>query len=284
MSCSHRCLVRPLATAIVLSIGCLVTSRAESQKASSAPVAEKLKPNDKIAVVVFGEQELSQQLPVSPVGTINFPLLGQVPVANLTSEEVAKKIEALLEKDYIRDAQVSVDLVGRKAHSVMVIGQVRRPGPVEFPSGSSLDLFTAIATAGGAAEESADTSKIEVKRRKGDSIETIFTNLEKQKEFELLDSDTVIVKSKMGDLKLFTVLGQVGKPGTYPMLPDRDLDILSALAMAGGIGQMANPKKVTIRSENGESKVINVDRMQKAEIPSLILKPGDTIYVPESWF
>lgn len=281
---SHRWLICRIAFPIFVACACLAGSQAESQKPGASLAADKLKPNDKIAIVVFGEQELSQQLPVSPSGTVNFPLLGQVPVENLTVEEVAKKIEALLEKDYIRDAQVSVDLVGRRAHSVMVIGQVRRPGPVEFPSGGTMDLFTAIATAGGPAEESADTSKVEIKRKKGDSFETIFANLEKQKEFSLIDADTVIVRSKMGDLKLFTVLGQVNKPGTYPMMPDRDLDILSALAMAGGIGQMANPKKVTVRSEGGESKLINVDRMQKAEIPSLILKPGDTIYVPESWF
>lgn len=275
-------LLRSLAIPLLSLAFCFggASSFAEKKAAS----AETLKALDRITIVVFEEPTLSGEFSVSKLGSVNHPLLGQIPVEGLAPQEVAAKIEELLEKDYIRDANVSVDLVGRKASSVTVIGQVRRPGLVEYPAGGGMDLFTAIASAGGPAEETADTSRIEIQRRSGDSIETIVANLEKQKTFALTDTDTVIVPSKTGDLKLYTVLGQVTKPGTYPMIPGRDLDILSAIAMAGGVSQMANPKKVTVRSENGQSQVVNVDRMQKAEIPSLILKPGDTIYVPESWF
>jgi polysaccharide biosynthesis/export protein len=249
------------------------------------PLVEKLKPGDKILAQVFEEPSLSGPLEVSPSSTINFPLLGQIPVKGMTTDEVAGDIKKRLEDGYIRSPKVSVNLVGRKASSVMVIGQVRRPGPVEFQAGGELDLFTAVATAGGAAEESADTSKIEIKRRNGDSIENLFANLEKQKEMALRDGDTEIVKAKAAaNLKLVTVLGCVSRPGTIQMFTDRDMDILSAIANAGGLTPMANSKRVTVRHEAGDPETARVDKMQRAEIPALILKAGDTIFVPESIF
>lgn len=257
-----------------------------AQAQAAEPVAaDRLKAVDQIAVQVFGEASLSGSFQVTKSGTLNFPLLGEVSAEGLTVNELAKEIETLLEKDYIRDAQVAVVLVGRKSSSVTVIGQVRRPGPVEFPAGGAMDLFTAVATAGGPLEETADTERIEIKRRSGEAFETIYANLETQKQFPLVDTDTVIVRGKAADdLRLFTVLGSVNKPGTYPMIPGRQLDLLSAIAMAGGINQMGNTKKVTVKSESGESQTVSVYRMQRAEIPSLILKPGDTIFVPESIF
>jgi len=247
--------------------------------------AETLQEVDVVTIVVFGEPSLSGEFQVSKRGSINFPLLGQVDVKGLTSDEVAQRIEKLLETDFIRDAQVSVDLVGRKANSVLVIGQVRRPGQVKFGPDGTMDLFTAIASAGGAEEETSDTSRIEIKRRNGDTIKTMYADLDEQKELQLKDRDTVIVRTKaIEELEYFTVLGEVNKPGTFPLPRERELDILTALALAGGLTQMARPSKVTVRDEEGQSKEVNVGRMQRAEVEPLVVKAGDTIFVPESIF
>lgn len=281
-----------------LSLGCVSAFSAEKPGGGDQPAPEKLvisekqsfsgleklKPDDKIAVSVFEEASLSLPLQVSQSGTINFPLLGQIPVKGLTPPEVAQEIKTRLEDGYLRNARVSVDLVGRKPCSVTVIGQVRAPRTIEFPAAAGIDLFTAIASAGGAVEETADKTKIEITRKSGESIKTIIANLERQKELALQDADTVIVNAKpAANLKLVTILGQVARPGTIQMFPDRDTDILSAIANAGGLGQMANAKRVKVTSQNGESREIRVDQMQQGAKP-LILKPGDTVYVPETIF
>jgi len=79
------------------------------------------------------------------------------------------------------------------------------------------------------------------------------------------------------------VLGQVGRPGAYPMLPG--MTVLQAIASAGGLGQFAKLTKIEVRrTENGQVKrmAFNYKEVLKGVHPEqdVVLKPGDTIVVP----
>lgn len=89
--------------------------------------------------------------------------------------------------------------------------------------------------------------------------------------------------------KLFTVLGQVQKPGSYDMKGSDEITLLQAIGMAGGYTKIANPGNVTVkrRLEGGSEKVIKLDakRMAKGgDTSSFFIKPGDVITVAESLF
>ena len=85
----------------------------------------------------------------------------------------------------------------------------------------------------------------------------------------------------------FTVLGQVNRPGTYEMPGDDQLNLLQAIAMAGGYTRIGAPKKITVqRVVADETKIfrLNAESManNKGEKPFDIL-PEDTITVGEKW-
>jgi polysaccharide export outer membrane protein len=90
----------------------------------------------------------------------------------------------------------------------------------------------------------------------------------------------------------FTVLGQVNRPGSFEM-PDGSptgIDLLEAVAMAGGYTRIAAPERITVRRQgpNGD-EILKVDGKRLARgtggtQSSFKVRPGDTITVGESIF
>jgi polysaccharide export outer membrane protein len=83
----------------------------------------------------------------------------------------------------------------------------------------------------------------------------------------------------------FTMLGQVNRPGSYEM-PDgspEGVDLLEAIAMAGGYTRIAAPERVSVRRGN---QVLRVDakRMARGDHAGFVVQPGDTVTVGESIF
>ena len=86
----------------------------------------------------------------------------------------------------------------------------------------------------------------------------------------------------------FTVLGQVGAPGTYDIPEEQTIDILGAVARAGGFTRLAQPSKVTVRRAVGdheEAFTVDVGRMMKVKSsPRFVIHANDTISIPERFF
>jgi protein involved in polysaccharide export with SLBB domain len=83
----------------------------------------------------------------------------------------------------------------------------------------------------------------------------------------------------------FTMLGQINRPGSYEM-PDgspQGIDLLEAIAMAGGYTRIAAPEKVSVRRGN---QVLRVDakRQARGNRDAFTVQPGDTVTVGESMF
>jgi protein involved in polysaccharide export with SLBB domain len=83
----------------------------------------------------------------------------------------------------------------------------------------------------------------------------------------------------------FTMLGQINRPGSYEM-PDgspEGIDLLEAIAMAGGYTRIAAPERVSIKRGN---QVLRVDakRQAKGNHSAFTIIPGDTVTIGESIF
>ena len=87
----------------------------------------------------------------------------------------------------------------------------------------------------------------------------------------------------------FVIMGQVGHPGIIDM-PESSpggVDLLEAIAMAGGYTRIAAPERITVRrhNENGDQILkINAKRLAKGKGGGFIVEPGDTVTVGESIF
>jgi polysaccharide export outer membrane protein len=100
---------------------------------------------------------------------------------------------------------------------------------------------------------------------------------------KLIEDPSVSVVVKTINSRRIYITGQVGKPGIYPLL--EKTTVLQLIAMAGGVGDYADSKKIQIvRTENGKpvSHKFNYQDFIKGKNVSqnIELKSGDTVIVP----
>ena len=100
---------------------------------------------DRLRVVVFGQEGLSNSYAVDPSGKITMPLIGAVPARGLTTAEVGSSVAARLRQGYVREPHVAVEVEGYRPF--FVLGEVLLPG--QFPYMPNLTAEGAVAIAGG---------------------------------------------------------------------------------------------------------------------------------------
>jgi polysaccharide export outer membrane protein len=87
----------------------------------------------------------------------------------------------------------------------------------------------------------------------------------------------------------FSILGQVNRPGSIEMPEGNQsgIDLLEAIALAGGYTRIASPERITVRRQNASGDQIfkvNAKRFTKGKGGGFLVEPGDTITVGESIF
>jgi polysaccharide export outer membrane protein len=101
---------------------------------------------DVLIISVWKDEHLTREVVVRPDGSISFPLVGDVPAAGRTVEEVRADVGKRLTK-FIPNPQVSVTLTKVLSYRIYVLGRVNKPG--EFMVGHKADVLQALSLAGG---------------------------------------------------------------------------------------------------------------------------------------
>ena len=114
-----------------------------------APSVEdyRIGPQDLLELQVFGIDALNRTVRVNSRGSISLPLVGLVPAAGLTSEQLEEALAAKLAKDYLQNPQVSVFIKEFTSQRVTVEGAVKKPGV--YPLKGRTSLLQTLATAEG---------------------------------------------------------------------------------------------------------------------------------------
>ena len=96
-----------------------------------------------------------------------------------------------------------------------------------------------------------------------------------------------VAKYKHENERVFTVLGLVKKPDTYPYPPDVQYNLTEALGFAGGLNLVADPRHVTIYRQDANGEIISatfpVGEKANADAYDIIIKPGDVICVDHTF-
>jgi polysaccharide export outer membrane protein len=100
---------------------------------------------DKLRVVVFGQDALSNNYTVDAQGQVSLPLIGAVTARGLTTTQLSGAIAARLKQNYIRDPSVAVEV--EVYRPFFVLGEVTYPG--QYPFVPNMTVENAIAIAGG---------------------------------------------------------------------------------------------------------------------------------------
>jgi polysaccharide export outer membrane protein len=100
---------------------------------------------DKLRIVVFGQDALSNTYLVDAQGQVAFPLIGAVPARGLTTQQLAGAITGRLKQSFIRDPSIAVEVEVHRPF--FVLGEVTYPG--QYPFVPHMTVENAVSIAGG---------------------------------------------------------------------------------------------------------------------------------------
>ncbi|HEX3858698.1 MAG TPA: polysaccharide biosynthesis/export family protein [Pseudolabrys sp.] len=157
--------------------------------ASASPYepAYTLDSGDKLRIVVFGQDGITNSYMVDAGGNVNLPLIGSIPARGYSTAQLTQAITERLKQGYVREPHVSVEV--ETYRPFFILGEVTNPG--QYPYVANMTAETAIAIAGGFAPR-ANKSKVEITRNMpGQQMHgDVPTN------FPLRPGDTVVVKER----------------------------------------------------------------------------------------
>ena len=157
--------------------------------ASAAPSqpSYSLDSGDKLRVVVFGQDGLTNSYVVDAGGNINMPLIGSLPARGVGTQQLASLITTKLKQGYVRDPSVSVEIEAYRPF--FILGEVNTPG--QYPYVANMTAEAAVAIAGGFSPR-ANKSKVELTRGGGGQQVRGQVPLN----YPLKPGDTVVVKER----------------------------------------------------------------------------------------
>ncbi|MGA2085500.1 MAG: SLBB domain-containing protein [Terracidiphilus sp.] len=252
---------------------------------SASPMPAPIGPGDFLDISEYHTPEFHSLVRVSPAGTVMLPLVNEVQIGGLSEQAAARVIEAVLvAKGMLLHPQVSVLVTSYSGQDVSVLGEVARPGV--YPYTLHHRLLDLISAASGLSPNAGRLVNI---FHRDDPAETPHpvvldpsgTDTSADHNPELIPGDTVQV-SRAG---LVYVVGDVVRPGGFPVDPAQGLTVVQALSLAWGPMQNAATRKaLLIREQKGGRTIttLNLKRMIHGQEPDQPVRDRDILYVPDS--
>ena len=248
---------------------------------------------DVLQVSVWMHPELERAVTVVADGSITFPPVGDLKAAGQTPNQLAARLADRLSSYLRQTATVTVTVTQYLSQSVFVSGGVAKPGRYGFERLPG--LIDVISQAGGAVA-GADLSQVQIIRRDGDlrrpqkvDVARALADGTAAALPALRPGDTVVVPAGSGGGVPATgdaagVLGEVTRPGLYPMGQGQNLWMV--LAAAGGITVHGNLGDVrVVRPQEGATSVFRVnlkDQLRQGSRDPFVVHSGDVVVVTGS--
>ncbi|WP_164929377.1 polysaccharide biosynthesis/export family protein [Gloeobacter violaceus] len=250
-----------------------------------------LGPGDGLQVTFYDVPEISGARTVLPDGTLSLPLIGSIAAEGLTAEQLSQRLVELY-RPYLARPRVDVTVERPRPITLVVSGEVNRPGPytfqpvqsVTFSGGTSpatlynrITVSTALIQAAGLTERANVRQVTLVRRLPGGAtvrrnldLWALLQNGDVSQNPNLQDGDAILVpRSEEGkpdyDYDVVAqsslspeqievqVIGEVAKPGSVKIRSGAPLT--SALIGAGGLTNLSDPTQVELVRANRDGTV-----------------------------
>lgn len=167
---------------------CAMTPRLAPEYIASDPNAPyTLAGGDRLRVIVFGQDSLSNSYAVDGAGRISMPLIGTIDAQGRTTHALARSIEERLRAGYLREPKVSVEVEAFRPF--FVLGEVNASG--QFPFVNNMTVQTAVAIAGGYSPR-ANRNYAELTRATHEGLVTVAVPITTP----VRPGDTVVIKER----------------------------------------------------------------------------------------
>lgn len=249
-----------------------------------APPSYVIGEGDELFVEVFAHPELSGKRIVGPDGQITLPVVGGIPLADLSRENARLKVDQAYAQ-YYTGLSVELRIEVYASNRIFVLGRVASPGVLHFDSTPT--LLEAIARAGslpvgGIGADKAALNRCVIVRGREAVVWVDLRPLLKEGNLAYnlrLQPNDVLYIPDSDDQSIY-VLGEVEHPGAYRLRPD--MTFMEAYSEAGGSTKDGVPDHIQlIRPSKGAKREVAMrDVMRPSLNLNLTLLDGDIIYVP----
>ncbi|MEO8076523.1 MAG: polysaccharide biosynthesis/export family protein [Acidobacteriota bacterium] len=251
-------------------------------------------PQDVIALTIFNDESQSRPaLLIDTDGTIDCPYIGRVKVAGLTPRQIEDRLRQALgvhqdaqgvTRGFLVNPNINVAVKEFRSQRVSVNGAVRNPGEVELKGDPT--LTRALTEAGYPIPESGSYIVIThsstdvlpgggvIPVRPEDQIRVSREDIDngRASRIRLRPGDSIRVPTA----DKFYIFGEVKNTGMWVL--SGDLNVLQALAMAGGLTDRANKNNIRIQ------RVVDGRKLEIKAKESTAVMAGDTIVVKRRLF
>src|ERR1700761_495592 len=247
-------------------------------------------PDDLLAVSVYDSPELTRTVRVDAGGNIRLPMLKDpIQVQGMVPSQLESAVaKALIKGKVLVDPVVTVTIVEYQSRPVNVVGAVK--SPLVFQATHPVPLLDAIARAGGLREDAG--SDIVVSRQVVESgkqvrttqtipVRKLIDNADPSLNVMLRGGEEVLVPEA---LKIY-VVGNVKRPGAYPVRTDEGTTILQLLALSEGLAPYSAKVAYVYRKAPGGTKTevpVELAKIMKRKAPDVPLEANDILYIPDN--
>ena len=287
-----------ISTQAVAILALLSLTAAWAQERPSPPVAEapganlqiqKIGTNDLIALSVYDAPEMSRTYRVSSIGEIHLPMLKtRIKAEGLLPAELEDQIATALDSEKLLiNPVVTVTISEYASRPISVAGAVKNP--VKFQAVGNVTLLDAIARAGGLSPDAGAEILLTSSHKPDDPQPALVRRIPVKSLINDADPTYNIALTGGEEIRIpeagkVYVVGNVKKPGAYPIGGNGECTLLKALAYAEGLTPYAyNTAYIYRRDDNGKHDIpVELTKIMARKSPDVILQPNDILYIPDN--
>lgn len=279
----------------VFVIGCVIWGQAKPPgqvmpDSSNLPV-QRIGPDDLLGISVYDSPELTRTVRVNTEGTVRLPMVkAKIRAVGLLPVDLENEISRVLKEEQLMvDPVVTVSVVEYRSRPIKVVGAVKKP--ITFQAVGPTNLLDAISEAEGLTDDAGP--EILVSRQQPDAEGrpvTLTQRISVKSLMDATDSELNLAlhggeEIRVPDAGRIFVLGNVKKPGSFPVKDSTETSVFKIMAMAEGLLPYSGKIAYIYRREGaGGAKneiPINLEKIMQRKSPDVALLANDILYVPD---
>jgi polysaccharide export outer membrane protein len=254
--------------------------------------AQRIGPNDLLAVSVYDAPELTRTVRVGADGAVRIPMLRErIAVESMMPGEVETAIaEALKREQLIVDPFVTVTVAEYHSRPISVMGSVKKP--TTFQAVGPMTLLEALARAEGLTLDAGPEVLVSrsqpgpqgapIHLVKRIPVKALIDAADPEMNLKLVGGEEI----RVPEAGRVFVVGNVKKPGSFVVRDDSETTVLKALAMSEGLMQFASQQAYIYRREGSAGGAkneipIELKKIMERKSPDVPLQANDILYVPD---